>query len=144
MIRHILSLVAEQVIRDGDTNVVSIINLLEGLVAAEGFPFGFPRLAFLSIWERDPEDPDSFPFRFTAEFNGQVMLEKVGQQMNFRGRRRNRTTIAIGGLVMPRAGHLTLTFALEDGPSARVDVEIKGRKPKDEAPGSDPGKANPA
>src|SRR5215216_1444185 len=56
MIRSTLAVCAESIVRDSETNNISVFNIIEEL-RAPGFPIVFPKLSTLFVLERDKEDP---------------------------------------------------------------------------------------
>lgn len=121
MIRSQLCLVAESVIRDADTNNVSVINILEG-ITAEGFPVLVQRLAFFALLERDASDTEQTSGQFTTTFNGKT-LQEVKIDLNFQGKLKNRVTVNVRGLIIPEPGIITFSLTLSTGATASYAVE---------------------
>ena len=120
--RAVLCLAAEGVIRDAETNTISVFNILERITAT-GFPLFIQRLTFFALWERALEDPERTMGHFRAELGGRD-LHTIDLPIDFQGRLLNRTTIRIAGLVVPQPGSLRFSIALEDGTTASYTVEV--------------------
>ena len=69
MIRPLLSIAAQLVIRDAQSSTISLINISE-TIQAEGFPVFIPQIAFLVMWERETADPSVVSGEFTVEIDG--------------------------------------------------------------------------
>jgi len=118
--RSIVCLAAEGVIRDAQTNNISIFNILEG-VTAEGFPLFIQRVTFFVFWERDAEDPQQISGRFRVEVAGRE-LHAQPIHINFGNVLKNRTIIVTQGLVIPQPGSLTFAITLDSGLTASYTV----------------------
>src|SRR5262249_50951794 len=97
-------LVAQGVVRDADTDVISIYSILEG-VAAEGFPLYLGNISFFCLLEKAAAEPNAFTGTFSITLGGE---ELVSQQVNldFGGRHRNRVVIRVPGTELPNPGDL--------------------------------------
>jgi len=122
MIRSKICLVADGVIRDAQTNVISIFNLTEVLVA-QGFPLLIQKLSFFALWEKEPNDPNVHQGAFSVAMNDKPLMSQE-IHIDFQENLRNRTIIVLGGLVIPEPGTLAFTLSLKDGAQARYVVEI--------------------
>ena len=68
MITNKLSLVAIAVIRDGDSNQISVFGVMEQVTAA-GIPFFLPNVLFYALWHREASDPGELKGTFTVSIN---------------------------------------------------------------------------
>jgi len=122
MIRSKICFVAEGVVRDAETNSVSVFNILEG-VAAVGFPFFMQKLGFFALWEREAADGAETQGIFTAAI-GNEQLSTVNLNINFGDKFRHRTIVNINGLVVPHVGDLHFRVQLAGGPVAEYIVNV--------------------
>ncbi len=122
--RPVLMLVAEGVVVDSETNLLSVFNVLEEITPF-GYPFIFQRLATVSTTERDPEDPGLPPncsIRFMLDDD---TLLDTPANIDFQGRPRNRFKLTVGGLVVPHPGRLTITLVVNGGPLQSYVITIR-------------------
>jgi len=124
MVRCKVCLVAEAVIRDAESSAVSVYNILEG-ITSQGFPLFLQRLAFLTIWEREPEDTAHYRTDFSLTLDDERLLGDSGS-IEFQKALRNRSIMTVQGLVVPRPGALVFSMKVEDGPEATYTVSIEG------------------
>jgi len=122
MIRPVTCLVSQWVVRDGDTNNLSVFNILEG-VTAQGFPFFIQHVAFLVIWERDAEDISRPSVQIRIELEGNQLYEQ-SLDADFQDKLKNRMVIRIGGLVVSQPGKLTFSASPSTGASAKYTINV--------------------
>jgi hypothetical protein len=124
MIRPVMCLAAEGVVRDVQTNNISIYNILEGLTA-EGFPFFVQRLTFFALWERAANDPEQMQGRFTVAIADKEIFTK-SMTVNFQGQLKVRNIISVQGLLIPQPGQLSFSLKLDaaSSPTASCIVEV--------------------
>jgi hypothetical protein len=99
-----LALVAKDIIVSHDTNVPSAINILEGIQAG-GFPIFLQEIAFLTVWAKDPGDPEDHVGYLVVRLDNN---ELIRQQISFSFQRRPtiRNISKFQGLVIPQPGDL--------------------------------------
>lgn len=106
-------LCAERVIRDADTNSVSIIDVLDE-IQTPGFPRLIPRIMAVWVLERDSLEDTQQP---AASFHILLNDEELHQgdlNVDFQGVLRTRSFLTLGGLVIPGPGTLTMSFRIEE------------------------------
>jgi hypothetical protein len=122
MIRPLLCAVAESVVHDRTTGSISVFNLLES-ISGDGFPLLIAKAAFLAVWERDVDDQQDYAARFAITLgNAELLAQNVS--VNFREKLRNRTTLTVGGLVVPRPGKLTFSLRLSEDTVASYAIDV--------------------
>lgn len=104
MIRCILAIVSESLIRDADTQNSSIINIAEAWTVRE-FPTVVVKCAAFFILERDKDDPDTIPIEFEITVDG-TRIGQGGGPVEFGNGVRTRIAMEIQGLVVPKPGRL--------------------------------------
>lgn len=120
MLKDKLCLVAEGIIRDADNNLISTYNIFEELIV-QGFPLFIQKIGFLAIWEKDNDDSDIHQTTFRVDLNGsQLMSQNI--EINFAGKTRNRSVVAINGLVLTQPGTLKFSMEIENGPVASYSI----------------------
>ena len=118
-----LCLVAEGVVRDAETNSVSVYNILEG-IAANGFPILVQRMAFLALFERDESEPEAHTGQFTVSLGDNQLL--TGEQhIHFRGKLRTRSIVRIQGILFPSPGEATFALAVAADVRASFVVRVR-------------------
>jgi hypothetical protein len=68
-------LFSEQIIRDAETNKMSVVNILDGILAAS-FPVIIPILVFFVEFRKDPGDPQIVDVTFHFSVNGNEVLRQ--------------------------------------------------------------------
>jgi len=122
MIRGRLCIIAENVVRDAETNNISVINIIEEL-HAQGFPLFAPKVVFFVLWERELTDPPIYHSEVIVTINEQ-RLHTGPVEIDFREGRRHRSIITILGLVIPQPGQLTFSLRVQDGIEATCTIPI--------------------
>ena len=113
MITSSLILCADRVIRDAETNNISIINILEEMTP-EGLPLFIARVMIFALLHRDKEkDPSQIKCTLRIGIGDNRLLERE-LNVDFRDKGRNRTIINIGGLVISTSGILEASLFLEE------------------------------
>jgi hypothetical protein len=115
------------VVQDSNTNTISAFNIFEG-VAAVGLPFLMQNVSFFVLWERDPGDPPRVPGTFTVTI-GDLELTRHAVNVDFGAVLRHRSVVNLNGLVVPRAGELRFSIALENGLQAEYEVDVAAAPP---------------
>jgi hypothetical protein len=102
---------ASSVIRDADSNQISIFNIIDG-VAAHGFPFLIQQFAVIVILQRDPAtDPADHEATFQLRLGDQVLAEG-NAAVRFDDKRHTRQILRMQGLVVPAPGTLQARFTM--------------------------------
>ncbi|MBA7578945.1 hypothetical protein ES708_20811 [subsurface metagenome] len=112
MIKSNVMLCADNVIRDAETDLISIVGIAEDIIP-EGLPLFIPRFMILIFLQRDDSDPSDIKCTLRITLNGDQLLEKT-LTIGFKGKKRNRTIINIGGLPIAKQGILETSLWLDD------------------------------
>lgn len=129
MIRSSLMLCAQGVIRDAETNNISVFAIFEN-ITPEGLPLLIPRFMVLAFLERDDSDPSEIKCSLRITLGEETILEQV-LDINFQDKKRNRTIINIGGLPVSKQGTLETSLWLANEMLNQYKIEVKEpRKPK--------------
>lgn len=129
VIRQKICFVAEGLSIDNATNQVSAFGIMEG-VGAESFPMFVQKLAFFSLFEREPGDPAQVRGEFTVSLGDEILLRQA-TEFDFGAGRRTRTVFRLMGLVVPRPGNVVfrLVLAGQTVPAAEYAVAVTATKP---------------
>lgn len=114
MIESKILLCADGIVRDAESNNISIFNIIEEL-SSRGFPTFRPNFSCFSSLERATEDSQEYDLQLKV-FNNSVELATINAHVNFQDKMRNRLIIGIQGLVIPDPG--ILKIILYDGERA--------------------------
>lgn len=120
-------LVAEGVVRDADTNTISVHNIIEE-ITAEGYPLLVQKITTLAVVERT--SADSAECQLTLKVHlGDLETAQSPVAVRFSDKMRSNVIVRIHGLVIPSPG--LLTFALYEGSRKLIDFTInaKARRP---------------
>lgn len=126
MIISKLMLCAENVIRDAETNKISVFNIFEK-IASPGFPLFIQKLLVFNRIERAKDDPRQIDCELKI-MNNDIELLKKPLRVDFQDRMRNRTIVDISGLTVPNPGILKviLSYAERDLNSYEIIVNRIG------------------
>lgn len=100
----IFSFCAEGIIRDIQTNAISVFNIFEE-VNAQGFPVFIPKIFFFCLLERKNDEPEKSDFKVKVINNKQILAE-VNLPADFQNKLRNRLIVEFGGLALNEPGEL--------------------------------------
>lgn len=119
----LLCLIAKGVIRDADTNNLSVFNILEQ-VGAQGFPLLIQEAAVLAVWRRAQDEGQQFAFDFALRNNDRVIIARR-IDVNFAGAELNRTIIRLGGILAQEPGVLVAQFAHNGQVVASYQIHLR-------------------
>ena len=123
MISSILMLCAEGVVRDAETNNVSVFNILEQ-ISSQTFPMLVQKVAVLNILSKDNEDKDEFELFLRFVCNQDELMKKPFRVM-FGNKQRTRSVFQINGLVIPEPGKFEFQLLdKEDNVISRYDIHV--------------------
>lgn len=105
-------LCAEGVIRDAETNALSVFNILENIRPA-GYPILIQHNDILTILERLPEDADRSEGSMRVTL-GDIEIAALPISLDFQGKLILRSIVKLHGLVLPNPGVLTFNLMLAD------------------------------
>ena len=129
-------LAAEGVVRDAESNLVSVFSILEEFTAP-GFPIFVPKVCVLTVLERSEADPPQprAELRITLE---DQEIHKAPVRVDFQDKLRTRMIVTYAGVALPNPGILKIEMLI-DGVSvnsvivrvlligkAVIDVKQKG------------------
>jgi len=112
MIKSSLMLCAEGIIRDAETNNISVFKIFENIIP-EGLPLFFPRFMVLVFLDREDKDPSEIKCTLRIKLNQENLVEKV-VSISFQNKKRNRIIANIGGLPIEKQGTLETSLWLGD------------------------------
>lgn len=126
MIRSIMAACAQSVVRDAETNRVSVFNVLEEIAAPE-FPAFLPELATVLFLERRPSDPNEVECEFAFVLNGEE-LWRGNLLVHFDGKLRSRAFLVARGVGPLEPGRLTVTWYVAGKKTGSWDILINKRE----------------
>jgi hypothetical protein len=102
----------ENILLDGRTNRISVINVFDNL-GAPGFPLGLPRISLAFILSRDADDPEVIPLSCRVSVDEQIIVQGP-IQCNFQGSPTTRVFLNLTGFVIPQPGLLKFSLRNSD------------------------------
>jgi hypothetical protein len=111
MIHLRLALFAETIIRDAETNAMTIVNLIDNLTAP-AFPMGLGKLSVLFVMRRDDGDPRNASGVLTFELDA-IELGQLPVSLDFEDKPQTRLMVVFQGLVIPAPGTLRATLTID-------------------------------
>jgi hypothetical protein len=127
MLTNLICLAAKGVIRDANTNTVSVFSILEE-VGPSGFPAFIQEVAVLAVWQRERSDAATHEFQLVVR-NNQQELMKGAVSATFGEATVNRSIVNLQGLVLQEPGELSFSFMLKKKTLARYTVKVKAPEP---------------
>ena len=113
MIKCIFAAAAKSIVRDVDTNNVSVFNVYEQ-VRPKSFPVLLANFQFIASFRRETGDPDSVLHTVIIALNGEKLYsDKMSSE--FKGQTGSRLILRFNGLVVSKPGILTITLTDEKG-----------------------------
>jgi len=104
MIKCQLAMLAKGIIRDVETNAISVYHIIEE-IKAPSFPIFFPEVTFFAYLLREDSDPSIFELQGRISIDNTVIVEST-MRADFQDKRGNRQIFRIGGLPVPKPGML--------------------------------------
>jgi hypothetical protein len=101
-------LCSEDIIRDAETNSISVINVIED-INAEGFPAFIPKLAIFALIEKEAGDAETTEGQITLKNNDKVLFT-FDIQFGFDGKPRTRNIVKFNGVAIPTPGKFITEF----------------------------------
>lgn len=119
-----LCLAARAVIRDAQTNSISVFNIVEQ-ITPQALPALIPDVAVVAFFWREAHDDAQadIPIRFRAVNNLREILT-INTSINFRDTNLHRSIVTITPLLIHEPGFVEFTFARDNNVLASYRVEI--------------------
>ena len=131
----IACLAAKGVVRDADSNNISVYNIIEQL-NPEAFPGIFPELSLLGIWRRvDNEGPSDLQLVIT---NNQHQLSDSVVRLDFGTTTRSRTIVSLQGMPVLEPGRLRFEFRQHGALLSSYEIVVDPAAPRVQAVGDPP------
>lgn len=122
MLTQIISVAARGVVRDAQTNNISIFSILEQ-INPTGFPLFISDLAVLFVWSKAPGDPEVYDTEFVVR-NNAIELMRRPYRIDFAGAAINRSIVSVQGLVVREPGALRFSTLIDDAEVAHYHVAV--------------------
>jgi len=108
-----IALLAKDVSIDGQTNAVSVFNIIEGFQIVG--PVLIPEVAFFAIIGRDPADPPEVKADFRISLDETELVRAPVAAIRFSDKPQARVVIRLGGLPVPKPGTLVAQLVGDNG-----------------------------
>lgn len=132
MINCKISMCAESVVVDNNTNKASVFNIIEE-VKAHGFPALTRKLVYFFFMTRDKTNANLHKGSLVISLDGEE-LNRFPVQIDFQDKLKTRAIIIIEGYLIPKPGTLSAVLILRGKKYGRWDVDVQNiGKPKVEA-----------
>ncbi len=122
MIRGILSVCAESIVRDAATNHVSVFNIIEE-INTPTFPVAIQKLSSLFYLVKDEEDASVNELSIRFIINGEE-INRFPIHSDFQNKLKTRVIVNLQGLVIPGPGRLHAILFLKDEEIGLWDIQI--------------------
>lgn len=120
MISCVLGICADTILIDAALNSLSIVNVYEE-ISPESFPIVLPRIAAVFELIREQADPERGDGVITFSL-GERELMRAPQNIDFQGKLRIRTVVAVHNLIIAGPGLLRVQFVLAGNPLCHWDI----------------------
>lgn len=115
-------IVAENIIRDFDTNRISAINIFDA-IDVQAFPIFIPNIFVLIISERKKSEGEEFKVEIVLTFGNKNILNQT-LPIDFQNKLIHRAILSVQGLTIPEPGILDCTAKISDSVEEKVTVHI--------------------
>ena len=130
MIHAKLGVCAESVVRDAETNAISVFNIFEDLKASS-FPVAIPKLSALFILERDTDDPAQVDCLVTIRL-GKKEIGRVTLGGDFEDKFRTRVILVAQGVVIDKPGNLVISCIVNNKTMGAWTIPVHSSEAADE------------
>ena len=112
MISSTACVLCENIVRDAETNTISLISIIEQL-NSPAFPLFLHKVGALIVLIRDEGDPDQtqMTMRLLIE-EREVFSNNV--QVGFQGRSQTRAIFRFNGIIIPNPGQARIEFTIDE------------------------------
>lgn len=135
MPKPLVCLAARSVLRDRDTDTISLFSILESL-RAEGLPVFIQEVGVLVMWKREEDEPSVHELKFRILNNSRV-LHELPVRVDFREGRTNRTIVNLRGMPIEEPGEVRFAFFDGESEIASYRVAIEAPEPRVTSVGDD-------
>ena len=118
--KPLTSICCKDIIRDAETNAISLHNLIEE-INAEGFSAFIPKFCIFLLTEKEKNDKDTDTGSLKLFSNGKEIYN-FDIKYDFQGKKRARNIIKIGGFAVPNPGTFSIQFFLRDKLLSKVTI----------------------
>jgi hypothetical protein len=125
--KTLISLCCEDIIRDAESNSISIHNIIEE-INGEGFPMLIPKFCIFLFIEKQSGDNDNTEANLFIKLNSNL-LHSFPMAINFQGKSKTRNNIKIGGLPITELGVLTIEITHQSTVLANIEIPVNSRVP---------------
>ena len=126
MIKSKIMLCAKGVIRDTDTNNITVYSIIENINAIE-FPVIFPEITILNIFEKSTSDEDLAEEKLILKQGKQILFEKKFK-INFQKKKRLRMIIYLQNIAIQRPGVLNFICYINNKKVDNYTIDIDFKK----------------
>ncbi|RLC00653.1 MAG: hypothetical protein DRI57_32040 [Deltaproteobacteria bacterium] len=123
MIRCQIALLAKNIVRDSETNSISVFHIIENFKSVS-FPVFIPEISFFAHLIRGEDDPDVIESLLDIAIN-ELEIISIPAKADFQGKFANRLTVRVEGLAIPKPGILTVNLRHGDTILAHYDVSVE-------------------
>ena len=121
--KALVTLACEDILRDTESNAISIHNIIEEIVG-QAYPVFIAKFCVFLLSEREKGDKTVVNGEVVI-MNNDTELHKFPLKIDFEGKKRNRNIIKIGGFAIPNPGSISIQFHLSKKVYAQLDLECK-------------------
>ncbi len=123
-----LVLAAKGIVRDADSNSMSIFHIIEE-IGGRGLPIIFPELAVLAMWKKAPRERKKSQVEFKVLNNSKVIFEGP-VTIDFKEKKAHRTTVKIAPLVINEQGTLSFQFIKSGKTLGKYEIVVSTNMPE--------------
>lgn len=123
MVKFKLLLCAQGIIRDAETDAISVYSIFEG-IDVHGLPLLIQRFFVFAMLEREPHDPPQHQgtVRLTV---GETEVFANPVRVDFQDKLLARQIIRLDGLIIESPGELVANISIKDGPSQDYRIPVR-------------------
>lgn len=121
--KAVYAVCCETVLQDLRTNNLSLINLLDEVLAV-AFPVLVQKVSFVGLLEKDDDEPSIAQCRLVGKLNGNIVFN-FEISVDFQGRSRSRAVGEFQGIFIQAPGVLEMSFYHQDQELITVVINVR-------------------
>jgi len=127
MLTSRIILCAQGIIRDTETDSVSVFNILEA-ISAPKFPVVIDAIRVFSLTESEPVQAEDMELEWHVYLDDSELLSQKAR-IEFQGKKRHRMFIQIRGLEIPGPGELWITLNYGGELTVKTYIDVTQNSP---------------
>ncbi|MDR2483424.1 MAG: hypothetical protein LBD08_07330 [Treponema sp.] len=104
----------EKAIIDSRVNMISLINLFEGVIQPIGLPMVIPNITLVCVFDKENDTQDVYEAEMTVVQNSRIIVPPMPANINFQSSKSTRLILEFNGLILQNEGDLTFNIKVKN------------------------------